>query len=145
MRACISSRRRRRCSCAVKRSGGWWWWSTEPNSPHTWDRPCVPMCILSTLSAPNSIENYYYHTEFRMDSMHIGTQTMSPQPLGLTGRVDRISCNICLMFLTFIKEWPSKDFVIKHGFRISDIFTFHCIPTSIKSPGSRIPPSNVSK
>ncbi len=32
------------------------------------------MCILSTLSALNSIENYYYHIEFRMDSMHIGTQ-----------------------------------------------------------------------
>ncbi len=25
-----------------------------------------PMCILSTLSALNSIENYYYHIEFRM-------------------------------------------------------------------------------
>ncbi len=36
--------------------------------------PCVPMCILSTLSALNSIENYYYHIEFRMDSVHIGTQ-----------------------------------------------------------------------
>ncbi len=36
--------------------------------------PCVPMCILSTLSALNSIENDYYHIEFRMDSMHIGTQ-----------------------------------------------------------------------
>ncbi len=35
------------------------------------------MCILSTLSALNSIENYYYHIEFRMDSMHIGTQASS--------------------------------------------------------------------
>ncbi len=34
------------------------------------------MCILSTLSALNSIENYYYHIEFRMDSMHIGTQAL---------------------------------------------------------------------
>ncbi len=38
------------------------------------DIPCVPMCILPTLSALNSIENYYYHIEFRMDGMHIGTQ-----------------------------------------------------------------------
>ncbi len=38
--------------------------------------PYVPMCILSTLSALNSIENYYYHTEFRMDIMHIGTQSL---------------------------------------------------------------------
>ncbi len=36
-------------------------------------QPCVSMCILSTPSALNSIENYYYHIEFRMDSMHIGT------------------------------------------------------------------------
>ncbi len=32
------------------------------------------MHILSTLSALNSIENYYNHIEFRMYSMHIGTQ-----------------------------------------------------------------------
>ncbi len=38
--------------------------------------PCVPMCMLSTLSALNSIENDYYHIEFRMDSMHIGMQAM---------------------------------------------------------------------
>ncbi len=38
------------------------------------DIPCVPMCILSTLPAVNSIENYYYYIEFRMDIMHIGTQ-----------------------------------------------------------------------
>ncbi len=29
--------------------------------------PCLPMCILFTLSALNSIENYY-HIEFRMDN-----------------------------------------------------------------------------
>ncbi len=34
------------------------------------------MCILSTLSALNSIENYWYHTEYKMDSMHIGMQAM---------------------------------------------------------------------
>ncbi len=39
------------------------------------DTPCIPMCILSTLSALNSIEKYYYHIECRMDSMHIGTQS----------------------------------------------------------------------
>ncbi len=32
------------------------------------------MCILSTLFALNSIENYKCQIEFRMDSMHIGTQ-----------------------------------------------------------------------
>ncbi len=32
------------------------------------------MCILSTLSALNSIEMYKYHIECIMDSMHIGTQ-----------------------------------------------------------------------
>ncbi len=36
--------------------------------------PCVPMCILSTLSALNSIKNDYYHIEFLMDSMNIGMQ-----------------------------------------------------------------------
>ncbi len=35
------------------------------------------MCILSTLSTLNGIENYYCHIEFRMDSMHIGTQTLA--------------------------------------------------------------------
>ncbi len=35
--------------------------------------PCIPMYILSTLSALNSIENTNI-TEFRMDSMHIGTR-----------------------------------------------------------------------
>ncbi len=30
------------------------------------------MCILSTLSALNSIENYYDHIEFMKDSMRIG-------------------------------------------------------------------------
>ncbi len=38
---------------------------------------CVPMCILSTLSALNSIENDYYHIVFRMASMHIGTRGKS--------------------------------------------------------------------
>ncbi len=32
------------------------------------------MCILSTLSPLNSIENDYYHIEFRM---HIGTQALT--------------------------------------------------------------------
>ncbi len=35
------------------------------------------MCILSTLSALNSIENYCYHIEFRMDTWNIGTQGVS--------------------------------------------------------------------
>ncbi len=37
---------------------------------------CVPMCILSTLSSLNSSDSYYYHIEFRMDSMNIGTQAI---------------------------------------------------------------------
>ncbi len=45
------------------------------------------MCILSTLSALNSIENYYYHIEFRMDSMYIGTQAMNLEGLTLRSRV----------------------------------------------------------
>ncbi len=44
------------------------------NKLTSWVMPCIPMCILSTLSTLNSIENYNYHIEFRMDSMHIGTQ-----------------------------------------------------------------------
>lgn len=36
------------------------------------DHPCVTMCILSAL---NSVEKYYYHIDFRMDCVHIGTQT----------------------------------------------------------------------
>ncbi len=38
----------------------------------------VPMCILSILTALNSIVNDLYHIEFRMDSMHIGTQAVFP-------------------------------------------------------------------
>ncbi len=45
------------------------------------------MCILSTLSALNSIENYYYHIEFKMDSMYIGTQAMNLEGLALRSRV----------------------------------------------------------
>ncbi len=33
--------------------------------------------LLSSLSTLNSIENYYYHIEFRMDSMHIRMQAVS--------------------------------------------------------------------
>ncbi len=75
--------------CEIKTTSRWqkvtvnkWVIATEPNHLNSWfiqerNIPCVPMCILSTLSALNSIENYYYHIEFRMDSMHIGTQASS--------------------------------------------------------------------
>ncbi len=38
-------------------------------SKNTYPASNVPLS--STLSALNGIENYYYHIEFRMDSMHI--------------------------------------------------------------------------
>ncbi len=40
------------------------------------------MCILSTLSALNSIENDYYYIEFRMDSMHMGCRPGVPHMSG---------------------------------------------------------------
>ncbi len=60
--------------------------------------PCVPICILSTLSALNSIENYYYHIEFMMDSMHIGTQAFSPLCQG-----SEVMFRVSRMFLWAVK------------------------------------------
>ncbi len=60
------------------------------------------MCILlSTLSTLNSIENYYYHIEFRMDSMHIKMQANSLISSCDSGRKRKILAQTGWVFICF--------------------------------------------